>query len=219
MTSQPTVMPATPMNLHDIETLELLSDAALPMPLFVLLHDAGGTAVDMLELGHLLGDAFAESAVLIPEGLAGQAFAADDIDALARRVQTLAAFLRAQQQRFGALQSDTALVGFGAGATLALALSDTHDGLAGRVLAFGGCYAVWPAKAPALTTLHLLHGQNDRVVPVARTRKDFEHLMELGADATLDVASGLGHELHPALMDQAVTRLQTCVPLRFWKVL
>ena len=43
--------------------------------------------------------------------------------------------------------------------------------------------------------------------------------MELGADATLDVAATLGHELHPALMDQAVTRLQTCVPLRFWKAL
>ena len=76
---------------------------------------------------------------------------------------------------------------------------------------------MWPAKAPVLTTLHLLHGQNDAVVPVVRTRKDFEHLMELGADATLDVAAALGHELHPALMAQAVTRLQTCVPLRHWR--
>ena len=212
-------MPNLPMNPPDIETIELLPVAALPKPLFVLLHDAGGTALDMLELGNLLGNAFAEAAVLMPEGLTGQAKAGEDADALAQRVATLAAFLRAQQQRFGTLQSDTALVGFGAGATLALALSDAHDGLVGRVLAFGGCYAVWPAKAPALTTLHLLHGQNDQVVPVARTRHDFEHLMELGADATLDVASALGHELHPALMDQAVTRLQTCVPLRFWKAL
>ena len=214
-------MPITPMNPPDIETLELLSVAASPKPLFVLLHDAGGTALDMLELGNLLGNAFAEAAVLMPEGLTGQANAGpgDDADALAQGVETLAAFLRAQQQRFGTLQSDTALVGFGAGATLALALSDAHDGLVGRVLAFGGCYAVWPAKAPALTTLHLLHGQNDKVVPVARIRHDFEHLMELGADATLDVASALGHELHPALMDRAITRLQTCVPLRFWKAL
>ncbi|MDB5963745.1 MAG: esterase [Polaromonas sp.] len=207
------------------ETIELLTPGTRPRQLFVLLHDAGGTAADMLELGSLLGDAFPEAAVLIPEGLAGPhadaagaaAAGQDNAAALAQRVEALASFVRLQQQRFGILQSDTALAGFGAGASLALALSDAHDGLVGRLLAFGGGYQVWPARAPTLTTLHLLHGQNDRVVPVARTRSDFDHLMALGADATLDVAATLGHELHPALMDQAVTRLQTCVPLRHWR--
>ena len=204
-------MTAQPANPSAVETIELLSGANSPRPLFVLLHDAGGAALDMLELGNRLGDAFAEAAVLIPEGLIGTADA--------QAVQALADFLRLQQQRFNVLQSDTALVGFGAGASLALALSDAHDGLAGRVLAFGGGYAALPARAPALTTLHFLHGKNDAVVPLARIREDFSHLMALGADATLDVASTLAHELHPALMDQAVTRLQTCVPLRFWKAL
>lgn len=207
------------MNSPDTETIELLSSAAKPTPLFVLLHDAGGTAADMLALGRVLGDAFAASAVLIPEGMTGEAVGGEDLDALAKRVDTLAAFLRAQQQRFGVLQSDTALVGFGAGARLALALSSAHDGLVGRVLAFGGSYAVLPTKAPVLTTLHFLHGAKDPLVPVSRVRQEFEHLMDLKADATLDVASSLGHELHPALMDQAVKRLQTCVPLRFWKAL
>jgi len=209
-----------PMNPCAVETIELLSGAESPRPLFVLLHDAGGTAVDMVELGNRLGDAFAESAVLMPEGMTlPSADAPVSADAMAQAVRALADFLRVQQQRFNALQSDTALLGFGAGASLALALSDAHDGLAGRVLAFGGCYAAWPERAPALTTLHFLHGHQDTVVPVARVRQDFAHLMELGADATLDVASTLAHELHPALMDQAVTRLQTCVPLRFWKAL
>ena len=212
-------MSTSPTTPNAVETIELLSGAASPRPLFVLLHDAGGTAVDMLELGNRLGDAFAESAVLIPEGLSVPSDVPANTDALAQAVQALADFLRAQQERFGVLQSDTALFGLGAGASLALALSNAHDGLVGRVLAFGGCYPVWPAMAPALTTLHLLHGQNDRVVPAARVRNDFAHLMELGADATLDMASTLGHELHPALMDQAITRLQTCVPLRFWKAL
>ena len=84
------------------------------------------------------------------------------------------------------------------------------------MLAFGGSYAVWPARAPRLTTLHLLPGQKDLLVPVSRAREGFERLMALGADDPLDVAATLGHELHPALMDQAVTRLQTCVPLRHW---
>ena len=207
------------MNPSALQTIELLSGAANPRLLFVLLHDAGGAAVDMLELGSRLGDAFAESAVLIPDGLTLAPDTSGRTDALAGHVKALADFLLAHQQRFNVLQSDTALLGFGLGATLALALSAAHDGRVGRVLAFGGCYADWPARAPTLTTLHFLHGQHDRVVRVARVRNDFAHLIELGADATLDVASALGHELHPALMDQAVTRLQTCVPLRFWKAL
>ncbi len=207
-----------------VETIELLS-AGVPRQLFILLHDAGGMAADMLPLGNLLGDAFPDAAVLLSQGLSGPyadaagatASGKDDTAALGLRVEALAGFVQAQQQRFDVLQSDTALAGFGAGASLALALSDAHDGLVGRLLSFGGGYQVWPAKAPQLTTLHLLHGQNDTVVPVARTRSDFDHLMELGADATLDIARSLGHELHPALMDQAVMRLQTCVPLRHWR--
>ena len=207
------------MNPPDLEILELLPAVASlrpPTPLFVLLHDTGAAAVDMLALGHVLGDAFADAAVLIPQNLADTA-GVESPAALAQHVEALAGFIRLQQRRFGALQSDTALAGFGAGSTLALALSHSHDGLVGRVLAFGGGYAAWPATAPALTTLHLLHGANDSVAPVARARSDFAHLVALGADATLDVVSAVGHELHPALMDQAVTRLQTCVPLRFWK--
>ena len=62
-------MTALPMNPPAVETIELLSGAGSPRPLFVLLHDAGGMALDMLELGNRLGDAFAEAAVLMPEGL------------------------------------------------------------------------------------------------------------------------------------------------------
>ena len=57
-------------------------------------------------------------------------------------------------------------------ASLALALSDAQDGLVGRLLSFGGGYQVWPAKALALATLQLLHGQDDRLVPFARTLCD-----------------------------------------------
>ena len=218
------------MNSSDIETIELLPAAGRPRQLFVLLHDAGGTGTDMLALGEMLGNAFAQAVVVIAEGLTGAAPgladpAAADADqasraeALPGRVAVLAAFLRARQQHFGLLQSDTALAGFGAGASLALALSAMHDGLTGRVLAFGGTHADWPAGAPQLTTLHLLHGQRDLLVPARQVREVYALLTSLNADVTLDVASSVGHELHPALMARAVTRLQTCVPLRFWKAL
>ena len=74
-------------------SVELLSTPT-PRQLFVLLHDAGGEAADMLALGNLLGDAFPEAAVLMPdltpEGL--------------HDVAALAAWVRAQQQRFGLLR-------------------------------------------------------------------------------------------------------------------
>lgn len=213
------------MTSLNLQTIELLPATQAPQQLFVLLHDAGGCAADMLALGHLLGAAFPAAAVLLPEGLVGPhadaagatAAGLDTATALAARVEALAGFLRVQQTRFGMADQSSALAGFGAGASLALALAAAHDGLVGRLLGFCGGYQLWPAQAPALTTLHLFHGQLDAVIPVQRTQADFQHLMSLGADATLDLAETLGHELHPALMEQAVTRLQTCVPLRLWK--
>jgi phospholipase/carboxylesterase len=213
-------------------SIDLLPVTA-PRQLFVLLHGNGGTAGDMLGLGTVLGEAFPEAAIVAPEGFETihlgkterQWFAGFELDdgkrpqRVAAALPALAAFVREQQARFGILQTDTALAGFAEGATLALALSEQHDGLVGRVLAFCGNYAVPPGRAPALTTLHLLHGQDDAVVPVQGVQQSYAQLMALEADATLDIASGVGHELHPALMDQAVKRLLTCVPLRFWRAL
>jgi len=218
------------MKAIPLETLELLP-ATTPRQLFVLLHDAGGSALDMLELANLLGDSFAEAAVVMPEGIESihlgkterQWFPTFELtdanrpERVAKAVAPLADFIRQQQERFGILQSDTALAGFSQGATMALALSDRHDGLVGRVLAFSGCYAAWPDKAPGLTTIHLLHGQLDTVVPARLAQQAYAELTALGADATCDIASTIGHELHPVLMEQAIHRLQTCVPLRFWR--
>ena len=217
------------MNPDPLDTLELLPVTA-PRQLFVLLHGNGGAAVDMLALATMIGESFGEAAVVMPEGFEAiylgktvrQWFPTFELtdsnraERVAKAVPPLAAFIRQQQERFGILQSDTALAGFAEGSTLALALSDTHDGLVGRVLAFSGRYAAWPDKASSLTTLHLLHGQLDEVVPVRLTQQAYAELLALGADATCDIASTVGHELHPALMAQAIHRLQTCVPLRFW---
>lgn len=52
----------------DTETIELLCVSA-PRRLFVLVHNEGDTAADMLALGNVLGDAFADAAILIPQGV------------------------------------------------------------------------------------------------------------------------------------------------------
>lgn len=149
-----------------------------------------------------LRSVYPDATLLLPEGLA---------------LADLAVYVREQQQRLAVVNPDTALIGFAEGATLALDLSARADGLVGRVLAFAGRYTALPARAPELTSIHLFHGEDDAVVPVSEARETYEHLAELYGDVTLDTASNVGHALHPALVDQAILRLQTCVPLRTWR--
>jgi phospholipase/carboxylesterase len=126
-------------------------------------------------------------------------------------------WVQAQQQRLGVDRAATCLGGFSQGAILSLALASSDDGLCGRVLAFGGRYAEAPLAAPRHTTVHLFHGGADRVIPAQGSRDALEHLAALRGDATLDIAEGVGHELHPALIDCALHRLTSHIPLRTWQ--
>ena len=66
-----------------------------------------------------------------------------------------------------------------------------------------------------LDTLELLHGQQDAVLPIRLTQQVYAGLMAPDANVTCNIASSVGHGLHPALMTQAIYWLQTGVPLRF----
>jgi phospholipase/carboxylesterase len=213
------------------EIIELVPEHGKPRQLFILLHGVGARAADMMPLALQLQNAFPDAAVLIPEGFlpfdgadsGRQWFSirgvteANRAERVAGAMPALVAFVKQQHARFNMLPGDTALAGFSQGAIMALELSAAHDGLVGRVLAFSGRYASLPSKPADLTTLHLFHGSQDPVMPVDLVKHAFEHLMNLQADATLDIAAGVGHDLHPALTAQATHRLQTCVPLRMWK--
>ena len=203
--------------------------------LILLLHGWGEDATAMAPLAQALRALFPQAALLAPTapqswdraGRTGsplrQWHSIEGLtDAnLAQRVDTaldaLTPWVRAQQQRLGVSEAATALAGFSQGATLALAMVARHDGIAGRVLAFSSRFATLPAVAPAHTTLHLLHGADDAIFPSDHVRQAFEHLGALRGDATLDVAAGVGHALHPALIDCALHRLKTHIPLRTWQ--
>jgi phospholipase/carboxylesterase len=198
--------------------------------LFVLLHGAGATPGSMAPLADAFEAAFPDAVVVSLAGSETSSGGArrqwfdlagiDDANRPARvaaALPALVARVRAAQARSGVLTSDTALVGFSQGAIVALELAARHDGLVGRVLAFAGRYATLPDAAPALTTLHLFHGAADPVIPVDHARRAFDRLAALDADVTVDVADGVGHTLHPALVERALSRLATCVPLRTWR--
>ena len=214
--------------------IEWLPAAGAPEQLILLLHGRGSEAAALAPLAQVLRRAFPQAAILAPDapGLADsgrtgprrrQWYSIRDLDehnVLERgsaALPLLQHWVRAQQQRLGVRPAATCLGGFSQGAVLALALAVQHDGLCGRVLAFGGRLMQPPGAAPQHTTVHLFHGGADTVIPAQDSRDAFEQLAALKGDATLDIAEGIGHELHPLLLDCALQRLKTHIPLRTWQ--
>ena len=219
------------MSAQNFLGVEILPDTLPVKQLFILLHGVGARSTDLVPLANKLKQSFPNAAFLLPDGTfpfdgggtGRQWFSIRGVTEenrplrVAEVLSNLHTIVKQAQDRFNVIQSDTALVGFSQGAIMALEFSKIHDGKVGRILSFSGRYASLPEKAPELTTLHFFHGENDPVIQVAHAQAAYDRLMEISGDATLDVASSVGHEIHPALTDQAINRLQTCIPLRSWK--
>lgn len=200
-----------------------------PKQLFVLLHDDASSPGQLSHLAQFIKQSFPQSMVVLPfaplqtaedvrhwfdqHGLTEENY----VQRVRAALPTLVSLIQRLQRQYRLEGEYTALAGFGQGATMALEAVHAQFDLAGRVLAFSGCYAKLPDMAPPATTLHLLHGEDDSVVPVDFMHETHKHLAELQGDATLDIASRVGHELHEALIRQGIYRLQTCVPLRSWQ--
>jgi phospholipase/carboxylesterase len=215
--------------------IEWLPAEGAPEQLIVLLHGVGASAVSMAPLAQALRLEFPQAAVLVPDaphafdgssgssGEGRQWFSVTGITEdnrparVAAALPPLLAFVHTQQQRLGVGPAATAIGGFSQGAILALQLAVQQDGLAGRVLAFAGRFATLPAAAPRHTTVHLFHGSADPVIPAVHASAALQHLATLQGDATIDIAQGIGHELHPALLQCALHRLKTHIPLRTWQ--
>lgn len=202
--------------------------AGAPAQLFVVLHGESAAPEQVLELVAAIRQAFPQALIVQPHGPFGAgaarrwiARAHPDAEAyvglVAEAGAALADEVRAWQRSRGLSGEQTALAGFSEGAAVALEAACADTGLAGRALLFSTRFATLPQAAPMLTTLHLLHGAADRVAPVDQARRVHGHLAELGGDATLDMASGVGHELHHALIRQAIARLQGYLPQRTWE--
>ncbi|WP_397473328.1 esterase [Pusillimonas sp.] len=200
-----------------------------PKQLFVLLHDDASSPGQLSHLAQSIKQAFPQSMVVLPyaplqttedvrhwfdqNGLTEENY----VERVRAALPGLVSLIQRLQRQYQFEGEHTALAGFGQGATIALEAVHAQLDLAGRVLAFSGSYAKLPDMAPPATTLHFLHGEEDPIVPVDFMHETHKHMAEIQGDATLDIASRIGHELHDALVRQAIYRLQTCVPLRSWK--
>jgi phospholipase/carboxylesterase len=212
--------------------LEFLPDSGPAQQLMVLLHGVGATPQDLLPLARALRAHFPQAAIVVPAGFepfdsapnGRQWFSIRGVtednrpQRVAAALPRLNAWVREQQQRLGVSSEATALFGFSQGAIMALEAVHADAALAGRVLAFSGRYARLPDAAAPETTIHLFHGSADPVIAVQHAEQAVERLAGLeGGDATVDIASGVGHELHTALIDSALLRLTRHVPLRLWR--
>jgi phospholipase/carboxylesterase len=124
--------------------------------------------------------------------------------AMPRLVQTI----RHWQHETGLGPADTTLIGFSQGAVMSLEATQQGVPLAGRVIALAGRFAQPPRLAPLQTTLHLMHGDRDTVMPPALSVGAVEQLHALGARATLDLFPGLDHGIDQRVLDRIVERMQ-----------
>jgi phospholipase/carboxylesterase len=116
--------------------------------------------------------------------------------------------VRSWQHETGVSAARTTLIGFSQGAIMALeSTQEAGAPLAGRVVVLAGRFAQAPRRSPLETDVHLMHGDQDRVMPVALAVDAERHLRALGARPTLDRFPGLGHGIDARVVDAIVRRM------------
>ena len=198
--------------------------------LVLLFHGIGTAAEDMVPLGRILAEEFPAAFIVsvaapLPSdaGIGRQWFSTVDIteDNRPQRVgQAMPAFIdtvRYWQHKAGVGTDAIALIGFSQGGVMAL--ESTHGGtaVAGRVVSIGGRFARLPDIANDTTTVHMLHGKLDAVVPYGFTVEAAKHLVAIGADVTADVIPFVGHQINDDMVALLIERLRGHLPKRTWK--
>jgi phospholipase/carboxylesterase len=208
----------------------VIQEGADPAAQLILLCHAGGAdAASLLPLGARLSETFPQATIVSlqaatpadsPKGFDWFPLAdvSDDNRPLrvAQALPALQTAVRDWQQRSGVAAAATALIGLSQGAEMVLELSKLQPMLASRVLAIGGRFTTLPDVPPAVTTLHFLHGKQDALTPYSHSVNAAHHLRDMGCDITAEVLPFVGHELHPDLIELAISKLSTHIARHLW---
>lgn len=196
------------------------SAAAQAAELLLIFHGVGSSAEDLLPLGQALAqhrpDAWIVS-VQSPDrsefGLGWQWFSVRGVTEENRPARVMAAMpaflgtVRFWQRESGITAARTTLIGFSQGAIMALEATQQDLPVASRIIAISGRFAQPPRVAPVNTVLHLMHGEQDQVIPVRLSIDAERQLHALGARATLNLYPGLGHGIDARVVDSIAQRL------------
>jgi phospholipase/carboxylesterase len=116
--------------------------------------------------------------------------------------------IQAWQREAGATPAQTTVIGFSQGAIMALASTQAEGPtLAGRVIAIAGRLPQPAQRALPGVAIHLLHGEQDRVMPVALAIDALQQLQALGVPITLERFEGLGHGIDGRVLSAIVAHL------------
>lgn len=200
-----------------------MSDTA-PRRLLVFLHAAGSQpeALAPFALAWQLKFPGALAAVLQglePAAAGGAGFDWYRQQPLAGRKERIDAAVREAATRIEALQrsagvtaTETVIVGWSQGATLAIELARRVPALAAIVVAYAARLArPLDPNEHVLPVVHLLHGEFDSVVPVDDGRRAYSGLRAGGTDVSLDVLGDCAHELGPAAVALGTTRVMQTI--------
>lgn len=189
--------------------------------LVLLFHGVGATAASLEPLGRVLARRFAPALIVSvaapfksDRGQGRQWFSVRGISESNRAARIAAAIPLFTDtvnhwQREAALAPEaTTLLGFSQGAIMALEATQLPATPAGRVVAIAGRFTSAPQFAPPALAVHLIHGEDDPVIPSLRSVQAFEALTALGGRVTLDLVSGLGHVIDERVVERIVHRMR-----------
>ncbi|SQB28364.1 esterase YpfH [Citrobacter koseri] len=161
--------------------------------LLLLFHGVGDNPVSMGEIGSWFAPLFPEALVVSIGGAepcgpapGRQWFSVQDVTEENRQARVDAIMpvfietVRYWQKQSGVGPEATALIGFSQGAIMSLESIKAEPGLASRVIAFNGRYASLPETATTATTVHLIHGGEDRVIELSHAVAAQEALVRAG---------------------------------------
>lgn len=190
-----------------------------PAALVLLFHGVGSSAENLRPLGDAIA-ATLKHAWIVSVGspdaseLGGwQWFSVQGVTEANRPARVAATMQRfvdtiaRWQREAGVDATTTTLIGFSQGAIMALESTQLAQPPADRVVAIAGRFAQTPRVALSHVQLHLMHGDQDRVMPVALAVEAAAQLRELGAQVTLDRFPGLGHGIDGWVARRLVERL------------
>ena len=189
--------------------------------LVLLFHGVGASPEGLRPLGAAVARHFKDAWVVSVRSPAASDFGSgwqwfsvrgvDEANRPARVAAAMPRFVQTIQQwqrDTGLGPADTTLIGFSQGAIMSLEATQQDVPLAGRVIAIAGRFAQPPRRAPLQTTLHLMHGDQDAVMPSVLSAEAVEQLHALGAKATLDLFPRLDHGIDQRVLDRIVERMQ-----------
>ena len=210
-------------------SLILQEPAAPAAQLILLCHATGADAASLLPLGERLRETFPLATIVslqaplpsaAPNGFEWFLSANMTEDNRPQRVEQalpeLQAAIRHWQKHSGVNAAATALIGVSQGAEMLLEISKHQPMLASRLVAMGGRFTTLPEVPPAVTTIHFLHGRQDAVMHYSHSVHAAHHLRDMGSDITAEVVPFVGHELHPDLIELAITKLTTHIAPHLW---